>query len=96
MLRELLKDLQYEESVKEEDLEAVKEKLLIFMLETLSLREYNLVCMRYNLDGKYEGKKRSYKELAELFCYPTVLIDSSIKKALSKLKVEGIRNVIES
>ena len=96
MLRELLKDLQYEESVKEKDLEVVKEKLLIFMLETLSLREYNLVCMRYNLGGKHEGKKRSYKELAELFCYSTVLIDSSIKKALSKLKVKGIRNVIES
>lgn len=96
MLRELLKDLQYKEYVKEEDLEVVKEKLLIFMLKILSLREYNLICMRYNMDGKHKGKKRSYKELAELFCCSTASIDSSIKKALSKLKVKDIRNAIES
>lgn len=95
MLRDLLKDLRYEEFVEDKDLEAVKERLLIFMLKTLTVREYNLICMRYDLDEKLDGKKRTYKELSEMFCYSSELIGNTIKRALLKLKVKGVRKAIE-
>ena len=45
MVRELLKDLNCNYDVEDEDLEVVKEKLLEFMLKVLTLREYNLICL---------------------------------------------------
>lgn len=95
MVKELLKDLNCNYDVEDEDLEVVKEKLLEFMLKVLTLREYNLICFRYDIDENHDGKKRTYKELSELFCYSDELIFNTVKRALLKLKVKGVKKALE-
>lgn len=95
MVKELLKDLNCNYAVEDEDLEVVKEKLLEFMLKVLTLREYNLICFRYDIDENHDGKKRTYKELSELFCYSDELIFNTVKRALLKLKVKGVKKALE-
>ncbi len=66
-----------------------KEVILKFVQENLQGREYQIICMRYGLDGEYQKTQR---ETAEILGISRSYISRIEKKALEKLRSKAIKD----